>query len=331
MANIAKVLDGAANPVLGSVERIVGNSPGFVLTSDNPKEFVSNIKNSIELGKDEAEGGLKDFGIGKALDIADSISPALGDLGRKILGRQRVDKTSLPTDPLIAPADSWYSLARKRRDPLLAFEWDVEMPQIGNMKLPNSYVEEAQINLPSVEDWSVFRNGTKAYYAGFSDVGNLTITCYEDNRLSTMSYFAAWFGTIQNQETGTYSAPTDYLKDIRLYVTAPTSSGYERIGTLIAHGCFPKDRQGLNFSSGTSDRQRIAVTFTVNNVSYISNFPFDTDLIVAANAQISQNPAKQNLLAKVLQLMSPDNDLSQPKFALNLQSPFSRLKNGAGL
>lgn len=330
MVDIKKVLDGAASPVFGAAERIVGNSPGFILTSDGTKGFKDNMKGAVELGKDEAEAGLKDFGIQKVLDIADGIHPALGNLGRSILGRQIEDKTTYPPDPLYAPADSWYTLGRKRRDPAFVFDWDVEMPQVGGLQLPNSYVEEVQVNLPNVEDWNAFRNGTRSYYAGFSDVGTLTMTCYEDNRLSTMTYFATWFGTIQNQTDGTFNPPSKYQKDVKIWVMAPSSSGgkLDRIGYLIAHGIFPKDRQGLNFTSGNSDRHRIQVTFSVNNVSYFPTAPVDA--AVAKAAATSLNP-ETALLGKFLQLISPGNDPSKGVFSLDMtKSPSENMMEKAG-
>ena len=332
MVDISKVLDGAANPVLRASERIVGNSPGFVLTSDNPSEFRDNIKNSVKMGGQETRGDLKDFGINKVLDIADSINPALGNLGRSILGRGNEDKTRYPPDPLQAPANSWYTLARNRLDPLMAFEWDVVMPRLSlTAVLPNSYVEEVQINLGNVTEWSVFRNGIQQYYAGFPDNGTLTITCYEDRQLTTMSYFIAWLGLIQNQEDGTFSAPADYMKDIKIIVQSPvTGGGMQDVGYITAHAVFPKDRQGLNLSSGTSERQRIQVTFAVNNVSYVALMPPDAEM-ASALSSASKNPAL-SFLGKLAQLISPSNDPSQPVFAVNpIQSGIDRMKAMSGL
>lgn len=332
MVDISKVLDGAANPVIRASERIVGNSPGFVLTSDNPKEFVDNLKNSVKLGGQETRGDLKDFGINKVLDIADGINPALGNFGRSILGRGNVDKTRYPPDPLQAPATSWYTLGRKRRDPLLAFEWDVNMPDLGTAYLPKSYVEEIQINMANVTEWSVFRNGIQQYYAGFPDNGTLTITCYEDNRLTTMSYFMTWLGLIQNQKDGTFNAPADYMKDIIVTVQAPVNGGggMQDVGYMTVHAVFPKDRQGLNLSSGTSERQRIQVTFAVNNVSYVALMPPDAEM-ASALSSASKNPAL-SFLGKLAQLISPSNDPSQPVFAVNAaSSALDRMKTMAGL
>lgn len=243
---------------------IVANSPGFVLTSDNSKDFKSNINRSIELGKDTAEAAGKELGIKAGIGILDRVHPFLGDLARSILGRQKETHKELPADTPANPK-GWYSLGRQRIDPLWSFLWDIEMPDVNGMRLPNYYIEEITLGLPAATDWNVFRNGTYSYYAGFSDVGQLSLTVYEDQRLSASTYFNEWHKSIQDMD-GAFRPPIEYQKTIYIYLV--DNSGVE-IGYFRVNGVFPLTREGHTMNSGSTDRHILQIQFSVNGMDFI--------------------------------------------------------------
>lgn len=250
--------------VSSPVAKIVSGLPAAVSASDSRADFKGNMKSSLRLGEESAKAALKENGMRAAIGTLSNINPNLGKLAKKILRRNFGDEIELPpVDPPINP-NSWLALGRKRLDPLMSYTWDVLMPEIDELSLPNYMIEEVQFTLPSYQDWNVYRNGTFAYYAGPQDVGTLTLVFYEDVRMSSSKYIGAWRKQVQNED-GTFNAPSEYWNTISVILQ---DNNHEPIAELVASGCFPTTRDGYTLNSGASDRSSISVTFAVNNLDF---------------------------------------------------------------
>ena len=187
--------------------------------------------------------------------------------------------------------NSLYQKMLARKDPLLAIDWDVQLPPIpGVTALPSIFAEDISVNLPNLTVEAVPRNGTYIYFAKQSDVGELNITFYENIGLDSTTYLTAWQNLVQDPVTGLYNYPVNYKKIITLNMLIPGGQGkpFLTAGTYYISGCFPSTRGGLALQSSSAERQKITCTFSVDGVSFVRNPAVNLSDLTKAPASTSQ-------------------------------------------
>lgn len=207
----------------------------------------------------------------------------LGDFANTKYGQVRDIKKDLkglkgekPTQEItsIEPRLATYSrlaVMKSRNDPLMAFDFQVRLPTdfiaaTGIKNFTAEFItEDVTINLPNIPSNPVFRAGTQLYYPGISDVGTCSITCYEDNRLTTARYFEYWHKLVQNPSTGLYNDPAAYKKTFDILIL---DAQWNTIGKYIVHGAWPTQRSAAQFSSASNERVTYQVDFSVDNISF---------------------------------------------------------------
>lgn len=102
------------------------------------------------------------------------------------------------------------ALAGRTVDPALTNSWICTvLPEIplGN-RLDPRYVENVTLNRTYFDVGGVFGYGTKAYYAGSTDVNGCSVTLYEDNFFTTQKWVTAWKNEVQDSD-GYMGLPED--------------------------------------------------------------------------------------------------------------------------
>lgn len=232
------------------------------LSNDSPAAPV--IKAAGELGQ-------------KALDSILPQGSPLRNLASDFLGREAKKlSNNAPSDNpppriIASTGESRLQKIRQRRDPLLTFDWKVELPNIGDAKinvtpsLLNFYVEEVSISLPYFQSTDVFRAGTRKHYPSFSDVGSITLTFYEDNQMSSTAYINHWHSLIKHRQSNHYNLPSVYKKTF--YVYCYDAKG-NNVGLFKVTDAWPMQPGSYSLQSSASDRVTLSVEFATDGILF---------------------------------------------------------------
>lgn len=216
----------------------------------------------------QSQAMLEGAGVGNALvarglNNADTfLAKSLGNYGQTVSG--------------ILP-NSWLGQSMARNDPLLSFDWSINLPTISGIAGLDAHVEEASCSVWQRENTSVFRAGQHYYYPGAMDTTSLTLVLYEDNKANAQKYCYEWLSLVGDPNTGLVNYPAVYRKNISISMQ---DAAQNTIATLIYYGCWPGDMGDITLQSATSERVRVTLKLMVNGMSinFASGVPLNFGL-----------------------------------------------------
>lgn len=219
---------------------------------------VSNIGNNA---KDLLVGGL-DYGVGAAFD----------KLGKSKRGRRIVDFAGRIFGKQGPVTD--YQKMIARADPVLTFEFDVDMPDVspfmempGYKAIPSEYIEDIDIPFDSLESGTdVYVNCRKLNLPGKISASEFTIKFYAEHKVLAMRYIDAWRASAVTPK-GVYNLP--YKLDgngYKKYIVVSFKNGGDVAFQMVIYGVFPTTRPPVTLQSATSDRWVMEQTFSCNGV-----------------------------------------------------------------
>lgn len=162
----------------------------------------------------------------------------------------------------------------------------------GAAQLPWQYVEEATLPFRNFEQRSIFREGRSRHYPDKYSVDNMRCIVYADSANVAMNYLMTWQNavmkpfTVQQANTGAggYGRPSEYKLPIQFYVLDVTN---QEILSVEYTECWPLTVDAIQLDSGTSNRIRLEVNFSVGDV-FFTQIPVGGLQTVA---QVLSNPS----------------------------------------
>jgi len=270
-AKIPGVVSGAVQPFAG----IISASPGILGTSQNTQDVKDRFGSAADNAIEQAKGNVKTEGIDLGIKVLQKVTVPklgnLGDLANQYLGRNGSKLSKTKADKYAPDPNGWYAQAKKRVDPLLSIDFSIDMPQVSNLKLPESYIEDIVLPIPNVEDYGVFLYGKRDYFAAIQDISSFNISCYEDHVLTVLSYYNTWRQRIRNPD-GTFKAPSFYQRNITVYLTGPSGNEngfFDLFGQLTLVNCFPTNITGYDFGSQNAERIRPVIEFRCSDSIFV--------------------------------------------------------------
>lgn len=162
----------------------------------------------------------------------------------------------------------------------------------GAAQLPWYYVEEATLPFRVFEQRSIFREGRSRHYPDKYSVDGLRLGIYSDSSNVALNYLMTWQNavlkpfTVQqaNKGAGGWGRPSEYKLPIQIYLLDVT---YQQIVSVEYTECWPTTIDAYSMDSGTSNRIRNEVTFSVGDV-FVTTLPVGSLQTVA---QVLSNPS----------------------------------------
>lgn len=189
--------------------------------------------------------------------------------------------------------------ALARSDPLMAYNWYVELPLLSPPDRPPTslqwyYVEECTLPSRAYEPRSIFQEGRHRHYVKSYSLDGLRLGFYLDEGGTSLSYLKAWEdcivypATAQNYRTngGGFGRPSDYRKPIRV-ILLNASKRLVVMFELVE--CWPTNLDALSLMSGQSERLIGQVSFSVGDVFptfYAINDNFFSSLVGQAASTV---------------------------------------------
>lgn len=151
-----------------------------------------------------------------------------------------------------------------RSDPLLNFLWVCQ-------KLPfnmdENYVESISLPFPNIDVGDpLFAGGTFFHFPSFSRVDTVSMTMYEDRKMTTTKWITAWKSKIRNTSKGWYNLPSVYKRDIPVVMFDDDLSP---IFKAVLIGCWPTQTSNIDLNYADSQRVIVNVTLSVDNIDFI--------------------------------------------------------------
>lgn len=115
--------------------------------------------------------------------------------------------------------------------------------------MDSDYCESVNIPLPSFNQKPLFGAGTFTFYPGFEEVSAFDCEFYEDISMRTSTWLEMWRHMIRNPETGAFSLPTRYKRDMTFDLVNDSNTP---ILTIVARNCWPTTigPWNLNYTGG---------------------------------------------------------------------------------
>lgn len=246
-------------------------------------------------------------GTNTASNLVNDLIPSFGPDGRPAASPKRASPNSV------------VHKMEMRGDPLLSFNWRVEMPPLPTIEnfdqsLFNFYVEDVNLSLPFYSSESVFRNGSFIYYPKFSDAGSLNLVLFEDVNLTSTNYLQAWKRLIQDPNTGFYNRPSFYKKPI---ILTPYDMAGVPCGKFYVEGAWPSQIQQYSFTSARSIIN-VSCEFALNRI-YFEPEPDRARMVAQARKNRSGSASSPQIVqADLLDIIR--NPLEFAKSTLGLKS-----------
>lgn len=153
-------------------------------------------------------------------------------------------------------------------DPLLNFRWKaLNFPSIGGSSFNPKYIEKVNIGWAKFENIPIYMSGSNNYYSSVCDHDPITVTFYEDHRLTSVKYLFAWSELIFKD--GYYGLPggdNGYKKDIEFGILSLDSDSI--VARFKAIGAWPSSIDDLDLNYQASERVTINATFTVDSIEF---------------------------------------------------------------
>ncbi len=262
------ITEDAGRTVVGALEGDKAAQQKLVLKA---VDVLSNNPTAAPVIKAAGELGQKaiDTILPRGSPLRGVVSDFLGKEYNKLANNAPLDNAP----PRIAASTGVSRLQklRQRRDPLLNFDWKVELPDIGNAGVNvtgdtfNFYAEEVTIALPYYQSNDVFRCGSRKNYPGFSDVGSITVTLYEDNQMTASAYLNHWHSLIQNKAGAYYNLPSVYKKTFYVYCYDVKGN---TVGLFKVTDAWPLQRGNYSLQSSSSDRVILSAEFATDGIFF---------------------------------------------------------------
>lgn len=236
----------------------------------------------------------------------------LGSIGEKANQINGLEKkiTSIAKNPmnLLSPtkfdpfSQSVLTKMKGRGDPVLSFDWTIELPKIGQTSLDPEYVEGADIPFMNFDERRVYRQGKYAKYPGaVINYDDLTLTFYGDVNNKAFSYIQNWVNFVSKD--GDFGRPKGingvggYKQTISIIMKDPY--GQEMI-RFDYKNCWPKQVAPVKLNSDSSDRVTWEVTFSIEEIQ-VTGFNMDTITgsimdLVSGTISSAMNAAKDFVL-----------------------------------
>lgn len=252
-------LSGVVNEVVGfGADIIQGGQPSVRKTASRVSDIVvehglTSVQRPLNKIYEKLERKTG-YGFGRP-GVAEILNNPAEALGQFLSG-------SLKVGGMGARQDAWMPLLQSRPDPLWEIDWLCMLP----FDYPPEYVEDISWTQPRLTESSIFRNGMPVHLATGIEVPSISLTLYEDNRLTTMSWYQAFYASIFDEETGTFAYPANYKQTITLVIRDVMQNA---VGTVTFHGVFPTGSPAPTHSADGS-RVKLQVEFSVDSISFAS-------------------------------------------------------------
>lgn len=163
---------------------------------------------------------------------------------------------------------NYAEVIRGRDDPQMSTDWVAAVLGKGTdptVNIPWFYIDTLNTPSLSFETDGVFRDGTmKNFAGGFSVQGGLTLGLYTDISAKSVSQATQWFSDVMDAKMRTYSLPSDYKRNVKLYLHDPR----RRIVLEVTYfGCFPTSISGWQMDNASSSPLVTTVELSVDYVS----------------------------------------------------------------
>jgi hypothetical protein len=153
-----------------------------------------------------------------------------------------------------------------RNDPHLLIDWNIQMPSLtGFTTIPGQYIEGIHFASPSVGTKRIQWGSHHINMAGYMEVGNVSVTFFEDYQQTSGQYLNWWHTLIRNPD-GSYNYPSDYCFPIIINGYAP--DGVTIVSSIKLVGSFPEGPRGYPYSSGTAEYMKFDQSFAVDNIIF---------------------------------------------------------------
>lgn len=299
---------GAAGLVLGAAVALAAagantkNKPASLIKAKAIDFGVGAVAGSLGAG-DKTQRNIKDLVVSGGKSKSAQIGLGLGLLdkltGQNLTGiydlfanKDLVDILNAPTEPKVVPIgtaltfDSKITKMRKRGDPLFGFEWAIALPDdvvqaflnahgFTVDEMINFYVEDVNIGLQTINSEATYRAGSQVYYPGFIDVGSISLTFYEDNRMYASKFGNFWHNLVRNPN-GLYNPPSAYKRDIHVWCT---DAAGQTAGHFVARACWPTTRQPFALQSASSDTVKLTIDFATDGVYLLDDWHGQTSAV----------------------------------------------------
>ncbi len=154
---------------------------------------------------------------------------------------------------------------QSRKDPLLTVDWIGMVMTKSTLPLPDLpwyYIDEIQTPSVRINAEPVFREGRTKKYASSFDVDSCTLKLYTDASGQAFNFANAWVQSTKRPD-GLWNLPTNYKKDIVIYVLDSTRSTVVDIRLI---GCFPTSWSSYNLESGGSNPVETTLELSVDDM-----------------------------------------------------------------
>lgn len=209
------------------------------------KEVAPDLKNAAQtIAKNEINKGINNL----LNDINRETDRLLVKAGLKQPKRAEAKSSVRPGSVL--------QRALERPDPLLQWQFYVDMPVISGYILPDIYVENISFNLPSFNTDDYLRGAKSKHIATEEDTSAISMQVYEDAALTATTYFLAWKTLIKDPATRLYNYPKTYKQDITIRVKGLNDAD---LALFIISGAFVTNINSNQYNFGSDPSERITV------------------------------------------------------------------------
>lgn len=150
------------------------------------------------------------------------------------------------------------------RSPMLDFYWYcIELPFDGDP----DYVETVSLPFPSINMKPLFMAGRFEQYPGFMELSAFDITFYEDVRMRSHHWVKEWQDRIVDPDTGAYSLPGAYKRNMRFALTDGTTTDTP-ILTVTLEGTWPTTTSPIDLTNAGGQALKVQQNFALDRVRF---------------------------------------------------------------
>ena len=153
-----------------------------------------------------------------------------------------------------------------RKDPLLSIDWVAFIRDNGSDPIESIYIDSVQLPSIRIEQSNVYRYGVNVNYAGGVSVDNCTINLFNDRTGKALKFASSWLNAVYNFETGNYGSPSEYKKDITVFLLTVTG---EIVCVIDLIGCFPASFNSISLTNSTAELMPVVLDLSVD-MMYLS-------------------------------------------------------------
>lgn len=221
---------------------------------------LNSIVRTLNNGLSGAQRDIRGFSykVNGAVNSAENIYNAVKGFGHKV-------SPNVPKS--ISGEGSRHRLEamQAREDPVLSVDWMGIVLDNGWEAINWAYIDAIQTPSFTIEAKPMFRGGTMYNYAGPVSIDSLSLTLYTDSDGKSLKFASSWMASVFNSRNGNYSKPTDYKKQIHVYLF---DAARNTVCLMKFFGCFPTSwgSYSLDGSSGTTPLST-TMTLSVDSVS----------------------------------------------------------------